>query len=158
MSAVYGELGTVTSGTLRNQDLLETFADLLDEITLAVIKAGEGDFGERIKSQFLLAHEARRLAALNAEATAPDLLETKSSETVTELIDTIGEYAPPMAYFGTLEGDGADFGFWPCDIDEAANEGELIKLDELPSYIAVISDHGNVALYEIEAREVWSIV
>lgn len=158
MSAVYGELGSVTSGTLRNEDLLETFADLLDEITLAVIKAGEGDFGERIKSQFLLAHEARRLATLNAETTAPDLLETKSSEAITELIDTIGEYAPPMAYFGTLEGDGADFGFWPDDIDRLASEGELIKLDELPSYIAVISDHGNVTLYEIEAREVWNVV
>lgn len=159
---IYGEIGSVSSGTLRNEDLLVTFADLLDEITLAVIKAGDlglGD-GELLREQFKLAEGARRLAVIlekSGDFRDDDLL-IKISETLRDLIDKINEYAPPLAYFGTLEGDGADFGFWPDDIDRAASEGECLKLDELPSLIAVISDHGNVTMYEIEAREVWSVV
>ena len=34
------------------------------------------------------------------------------------LFDTMNDYAPEGYYFGALEGDGSDFGFWECDNEE----------------------------------------
>ena len=34
-----------------------------------------------------------------------------------DLFDTLNQYAPDGHYFGTSEGDGADFGFWPFKDD-----------------------------------------
>ena len=36
-----------------------------------------------------------------------------ASELIDELADALQAYAPAGAYFGSHEGDGADFGFWP---------------------------------------------
>jgi hypothetical protein len=43
-------------------------------------------------------------AYLESEECAWDL------ETISQALE---ELAPPFTYFGTLEGDGSDFGFWP---------------------------------------------
>lgn len=34
---------------------------------------------------------------------------------VTDLFDTLDGYAPEGYYFGAIEGDGSDFGFWKWD-------------------------------------------
>jgi len=36
-----------------------------------------------------------------------------------EVREKLEESAPEGTYFGTLEGDGTDFGFWPLESDEA---------------------------------------
>ena len=38
------------------------------------------------------------------------------SEIVNDLMDALNEYAPDGYYFGAIEGDGSDFGFWQDEI------------------------------------------
>lgn len=38
--------------------------------------------------------------------------EAEADELVCELIDALDELAPEGLYFGPLEGDGSDYGFW----------------------------------------------
>tara|TARA_Y100000310_G_C20025061_1_gene509208 strand:- start:42 stop:422 length:381 start_codon:yes stop_codon:yes gene_type:complete len=81
---------------------------------------------------------------------------------VDELFNELNEACPPYVYFGALEGDGADYGFWP-DIDtlhedmrfEGEQNGDETILDGL---IVQISDHGNVTLRDADRNEIWSVV
>jgi len=45
----------------------------------------------------------------------PDAIESDETRgyVIDELFDLLNDVAPPGYYFGSLEGDGADFGFWP---------------------------------------------
>lgn len=97
------EIGTVSHGTMREEDLIPCFAELLEE----------------------LAKEANRLedfAALLQEAGA--YAEGIKDETIdpldilVDLFDALNEFAPEGCYFGAHEGDGSDYGFWPV------NDGE----------------------------------
>jgi hypothetical protein len=47
------------------------------------------------------------------------------------LYSELEEFAPPFCYFGTSQGDGADFGFWYNDdaVSEAVAEGRAFKLE-----------------------------
>ena len=82
------EAGTVIAGTLRDEDLR---ASLTAEI--CYVSAGEADS----ESLGLCNHP------YGAECLCDD---------ISTLIDALNEYAPEGMYFGTLEGDGADFGWW----------------------------------------------
>ena len=53
-------------------------------------------------------------AAMEEDPDAADLM----SEIVSELMDALNSYAPPNMYFGSIEGDGADFGWWAIDSEE----------------------------------------
>lgn len=76
------------------------------------------------------------------------------------LSDALNEIAPPFCYFGCTEGDGSDYGFWPENggIEMAIRDEEVLDYDNLPEYVAQVNDHGNVTLYTVELKEVWSIV
>ena len=146
-------LGTVIHGTLRTEDLVPAF--------LEELKALDPDraayYVERIPAE-----------ALEDE----DHIWWQTGEAmwmVEELFDILNEYAPPFCYFGALEGDGSDFGFWidRFSLEEAIENGEVLRVDELPNsapegyeYIAVINDYGDVSLYRNnngKLEEVWSV-
>jgi hypothetical protein len=149
-------IGTISHGTLRDEDLLEAFADELS----------------RLGGSETLIREAREtLATLEDGGEAED-----APEIVNDLIDALSEFAPPYCYFGTHEGDGSDFGFWLSmeSLEEDVHNASVLKMndgddvlaairehDRVPDYIMSVSDHGNVTLYSlesIETREVWAIV
>ena len=147
------QIGSVSSGTLRTEDLLEAFAWELSYLL--------GD--DMTRSQ-------RNLLAASANVD----LETNQGEgdaLVDELIDALRDLAPPLCYFGTLEGDGADFGFWP-DHDRIQEEryqedgfrwvdGQYEWLPETGVWLEV-NDHGNVTVYADDngnpGAELWSVV
>jgi len=148
-------LGTVIHGTLRTEHLILAFLEELE----AIDRDRADSFWERIP----------------AEAFEDLENEWWSSEEaywmVEELFDVLNEFAPPYCYFGALEGDGSDFGFWidRYAFEEAVENGEILRVSELPDnapegyeYIAVVTDHGNVTLYHRNAHgeleEVWSVV
>jgi len=139
-------IGFIIAGTVRAKDLIPAFTEVLTQLDTE-----------------------RRYRALTRRAriTTPG----KAAEHLESLVEALGEFAPPYAYFGAHWGDGADWGYWPDwdAIDADRRSGELASGDELPAngsrtglYLH-ISDHGNAELYawnpEQRAwRSVWALV
>ena len=132
-------IGSISSGTLRTEDLLSAFASELRYLA-------NGHPGN-----LTLADEADAVEDFDSD---------EAVELVNDLIDILNEYAPPYCYFGAHEGDGADFGFWPLwdaidelptveDGDEAKAKGEDCK---------AVNDHGNVTLYGGDGAVIWDCV
>lgn len=107
------QIGSISHGTLRSEDLIIAFAYELERL--------DGDSELIAKARALVKDE-------NGHYTEPEY----ASEMVNELSDALQGFAPEGCYFGTLEGDGSDFGFWqneeepePCAADECNNYGTL---------------------------------
>jgi hypothetical protein len=79
---------SVSHGTLRDLDLIPKFEDVLKAIDPVT-------FG-----------------ALNSRWSQQPGDSEDNAEYVVDLIDALNEAAPEGYYFGTIEGDGSDFGFW----------------------------------------------
>ena len=165
------QLGTVIEGTLKNEDLLEAFSYELDAI--------------RTNSKGQTYHYKLVFDAQNRwyRDDGSDEREDDIPELINELIDAINEYRLPYTYFGTLEGDGADFGWW-IDFDnmnESINESTTKDLratgtlnDEESwiqecscqendcigkhGFIVHVNDHGNVTLMDHNRKDAWAVV
>ncbi len=151
----YGDLGSISHGTLRAEDLLEAFANELDD---------------------LLWHQSRRFPRREYRALiraayrmlrAPELPDD-AGDLVNELQDALSEFAPPYCYFGAHEGDGSDFGFWMAadSLSDAFDGIRVSDTGEVPrdyrGEVLHVNDHGNITLYVArprgKLREVWAIV
>ena len=147
------QLGSISTGTLRTEDLLEAFANTLQQFNRTHPLLGE----------YLDIH-------------ANDAWDSdKAADLLNEgFFNALQEICPPFVYFGTLEGDGADFGFWPDmdSLNEALQPGrkfaEYQRADMpfpkgesiLPGdgVIVHVSDHGNVTVMDMERNVIWSVV
>jgi hypothetical protein len=151
----YADFGSISSGTLRTEDLLSAFADELEY---------------QIKRQPRSYHhkDARKLIN-EARRTKPD--SDIASDVVAELEDALEEFAPPYCYFGSHVGDGADFGYWVsddvfdahgdcCDILRVSDTSEVPK--DYRGEVLHVNDHGNATLYVAMSRgklkEIWACV
>ena len=151
-------IGTISEGTLKTEDLLQAFADELSGYQPT-------QHSSLLEDAWVLANHA------NDERDAPDqtMWEENASFIVNNLQDALNELAPPFCYFGTLEGDGACFGFWPdheaiqdliensveesvsVDADHAIQSSEHVNEDE--GVRICVSDHGNIEIYSLETGE-----
>lgn len=138
------QIGSISHGTLLSSDLLSAFSSELEYLAYRgnakmvndaerVVEAMNGDKPLRGR----LAQEAADCGGI----------EELASEMVNDLQDKLNEYAPPFCYFGTNEGDGSDFGFWP-DINAL---DELEQFDDGPpkdfyGEFKQVNDHGNVTI------------
>jgi len=88
----------------------------------------------------------------------------EDSDMVCAYEDALQALCPPFVYFGTLEGDGADFGFWPDieTIQEIVNIAECDATQGIScpddGVIVQVSDHGNVTVMDMERNVLWSVV
>ena len=133
------QLGSISTGTLRTEDLLEAFHSTIAESGTppALAEDGYADGGKAYSDEELL-------------------------EVYTEQLESL---CPPFVYFGTLEGDGADFGFWPdmdgfnesrrLDGNYQGNPEEVWHVAE--NVISHVSDHGNVTVMDMERNVLWSV-
>ena len=148
---LYPQFGSVSTGTLRNEDLLDSFADELESCC--------SNHGAEISQYASLLKEAREID--------PD--DENASEVVENLIDALNDFAAPYSYFGALRGDGADYGFWPDmeSLSMAVFDGEVNKVDDLseasePGEYMLVNDHGNVTLGYVDEtgkfHETWACV
>lgn len=94
------ELGSVSSGTHKDSHLLSAFTS-----TLSLLR------GEEEANKIDAYREARDLLEKGEDDWTEDEQDTVS-EILESLTNSLDEHSPEGAYFGTSEGDGADFGFW----------------------------------------------
>jgi hypothetical protein len=140
------DFGTISHGTMRPEDLIPTFASVLEDL----IENGEH-------------------AELIAEANSIEDFESEDADAILEsLFDALQEAAPAYAYFGAHPGDGSDYGFWLHDGFEHDFDG--LKVDDIADIptdyageVLHINDHGNCTLYAIDTpgadpREIWALV
>ncbi len=150
-------IGSISHGTLRTEDLLSSFLSELESLALL-----SGDFlslpeNHAQRDYFSnLVGEAQDCFSEIATGIDPDK-EDEALELVNEALpDALQQFAPPYCYFGTHEGDGSDFGFWPsCEaINDlpciAENTQEAIDAEQSENYstdVRYVNDHGNVTVY-----------
>ena len=150
------QLGSISTGTLRPEDLLKAFT-----ITLHSMESDA--HYKKYDTQTLVPF---RWSALLEDAT--NMVDEKTEwddYMLDELLpDALQEYCPPFVYFGTLEGDGADFGFWP-DLDGIQEIVNIAECDASQGIscpddgvIVQVSDHGNVTVMDMERNVLWSVV
>ena len=149
------QLGSISTGTLRTEDLRHAFANTLEalEVGMPPTPAGEP-----------------RWLNLVEEARDDKFYADQDDQSVIEdLSDALNKFCPPFVYFGTLEGDGADFGFWADfdAIDESCarkhhrcthnpDTGEIVLEDE--SVIVHVSRvYGDVTVMDMERNVLWSV-
>ena len=100
------EIGSVSSGTMRAEDLIPAFMDMLRAYWPAKAVKLESEY-------------ANVFAALDDEDNRgkygfnlPDEVAEDAGWLVEELFDSLDELAPDNCYFGAHPSDGADYGFW----------------------------------------------
>jgi hypothetical protein len=145
-------IGSISTGTLRPEDLLPAFS-----------------------------RELERHAPDHALVTAADDILNRlpddwdgggASELINEIQDALQEHCPPFVTFGAHPGDGADFGFWP-DMERiqetltAATIGHTLTLPrngewewtlEDDGVIVATNDHGNVTVMDMDRNVLWAVV
>jgi hypothetical protein len=155
MKNTYLPIGSISSGTMRSEDLIPSFMSALESV-------------DKAKAQALRDDNADIFAWLDGdhEDDEPEFTSEFINET---LWNALNEFCPPYCYFGSNPGDGADYGVWVIEeIQEQMNDdGERIVTDlgDLPPFhtgtVLHISDHGNMELYAYDngnATSLWSVV
>lgn len=142
------QIGTISSDTLDNEELFDAFLGALDGL--------DSEASAKFRAEWL--------DDLDTDEDFEAFYESEScSDAIAELQNLLNDYAPPFCRFGTLEGDGADFGFWPDHdrIQEVIRASvpfgdRIINADE--GVIIEVND-GNVTIWEIETgKELLAIV
>lgn len=150
----YASFGSVSEGTLCSEDLLSSFASELDSLLRQQVTRFK-----RAPYRKLIREADSMLARGDVDS------EESASELVDDLMNALGDFAPPYGYFGTSEGDGASFGFWVSDLDSF----DGLRVDDMGDVphdyqgeVMHVNDHGNMTLYVANGRgklrEVWGLV
>ncbi|MDH2296048.1 hypothetical protein [Cobetia sp. 1AS1] len=94
-------IGSISQGTLRPQDLIPTFLDALAKYDSAA------------HEQLVAQPHPPIPAYVQDEGDDSEWWDSEEAAFLQEeLINALENAAPDGTYFGTHEGDGADFGFW----------------------------------------------
>jgi len=149
-------IGSVSHGTLRNVDLLDTLSKELESRVLlnGAFYALPENMAERDRLN-TLQFDALELASHLEDGTKEDGEE--ASELVNALVETLGMlFAPGYCYFGTHPGDGSDYGYWP-DMDSINELPKYNDLSEVPEDqdedFQIVNDHGNITVYSGTTRQ-----
>ena len=143
-------LGTVSHATMRPEDLIPCFLELLKEL----------DTNKEYSSVIAEGEQIIQDEDWDNENTSMFLNE--------DLWEALNNFSPPYCYFGANEGDGSDYGFWANDIEDTLQDFDGLKVKDLSEVtedytgeVFLVNDHGNVTFYNAEkgkVTEIWSIV
>jgi hypothetical protein len=154
----YGSIGSISSGTMLSEDLIPAFADELAELA----KTAKSD----AYKDLLAKADAWLDVDQDADDFDADQHNDDGSEIVNDLMDALGEFAPPYFYFGAHPGDGADYGFWLYDDFQQDFDGLTVDdtsevPDDYEGEVLHVNDHGNCTLFAArngELKEIWAVV
>ena len=149
------QLGSISTGTLRTEDLRHAFANTLEALEVGMPPTPAG--------------EPRWLNLVEEARDDKFYADQDDQSVIDDLSDALNKFCPPFVYFGTLEGDGADFGFWPDRdaIQEAIDPTSILAVPtrnnneyllEEDGIIVHVNDHGNVTVMDMERNVIWSVV
>lgn len=146
-------IGSVSSDTMRAEDLIPCFLDVLEQFDKARADGIREEYSGLLE----------RLGTDDATEEDADEASMLLNET---LFDALNDYAPPYFYFGSHPGDGADYGFWLSENAFEDFDGLRVNdTSEVPEDYAGevlhVNDHGNTTLYAAQdgkLTEVWAIV
>lgn len=144
-------LGSVSTGTMRHEDLIPAFLSVAEDLRLS--REHRRDV-TRLRHRFdELDHDSLDLG-----------------EDLDELFSILENYCPDYCYFGSHPSDAACYGCWPCE-DLMQDHSEVhgsadppdIKADGYTGqpYWLTINDHGNMTLHRRAGNrwvECWSVV
>jgi len=156
------QLGSVSTGTLRTEDLIPAFMSALDRLG----KELPGDLECLSRLEYIDVTTIPQIAD-NVSVIDDDDDYWNSEEAgwdMESLTQALEECCPPFVYFGAIEGDGADFGFWPDieTIQEIVNIAECDASQGIScpddGVIVQVSDHGNVTVMDLDRTVLWSTV
>jgi len=164
MTRKHYPMGSISSGTMRKEDLIPAFVDELEyqalyhTTTAPTMKPS----GKDDKYHIALCERINEAMENDGYFDGED-----SDFDLEELFDALNEYSAPYFYFGAHPGDGSDYGWW-LDIDaiDATFDGLKVPYtEEIPEgyegEALVESDHGNLTLYFCEngkCSEIWSML
>jgi len=109
MTRKHYPMGSISSGTMRKEDLIPAFVDELE------YQAGKDD-----KYHIALCERINEAMENDGYFDGED-----SYFDLEELFDALDEYSAPYFYFGAHPGDGSDYGWWLAidDIDATMVDG-----------------------------------
>ena len=146
------QLGTVSHGTLRPEDLLSSFISTLEGLVFVngdTLSLPE-NFRKRDRYARLIG-EAQDAFSSDGE-TLTEEGEENAPEIISDLCDALSDFAPTGARFGAHEGDGSDFGFWSCPIGEGETPDGFIDY-RLPAPWAPYLINGDASGLEAGEQE-----
>ena len=155
------QLGSISTGTLRPEDLIPAFT-----YTLGALAHNPIFNLSQFKSKAMADTWQNAINIINSSNRRPIAYDhPEIHELIDELQDALQEYCPPFVYFGTHPGDGADFGFWP-DMDglrDATGDGSFEQVfgeHELSEHgiILNVTDHSEFVVTDMERNVIWSVV
>lgn len=163
------KIGSISHGTLRDEDLLEVFTN---ELEWQIQRNGDffsrpENFTERDRLNAIIG-EAQDCWTDDGEVIKEDKQDMVSDLINDALINALESFCPPYFYFGAHYGDGSDFGYWPLDIEEIKGQVEFSSTteqeypaDDFQGEWLHINERGNCTLYVRENgqdKEIWAIV
>lgn len=165
-------IGSVSHGTLRAADLIPTFLDTLERL------GGSDAVSAACRDAVFPSHinvpegPAPNYGYTWTDAESPEtcayLESDDAADDIRQLVDALDALAPAYVYFGTHEGDGSDYGYWPSwdsiesdsiTVAEYRKDPEgstwgilrVSDLSEVPSdysgAVLLVNDHGNATCY-----------
>lgn len=141
MTDFHFPIGPVSEGTLCVDDLFKAFdVDARKMVAAFLERAGQ---------------DPKPFIAALDEAAGP-WLDAETDEDAQDVVDALcavlDDFAMEWgAMFGTHEGDGACFGFWPILPD-------LLDSDDDDLGLYAVNDHGNVAYHDHAGNVIWAVV
>lgn len=148
-------IGSISSGTIQERDLIPSFLSELEYLTEKNKIKGHNRFINRVNKSIENDDDG---SYFDSDEARFDL---------DELFDKLGDLAPPYFCFGSSSGDGADYGFWlPEEFQEEYDGLKVDDLSEVPKdyrgEVLEVNDHGNMTLWVRNSRgkyrEIWGIV
>lgn len=151
------QLGTVSSGTMRMQDLIPALASECLRLDVADPVRGRGVIH---LLEFTDPFPATTYDLVAHDEDDPYWQSEEALWDLDALFDALNNACPPFVYFGSNPGDGADYGFWPdmenldnarrdagepSDIGRYIHDSGYMLLPDEDVWVHV-NDHGNVAI------------
>lgn len=112
------EPGSISHGTMREEDLITCFCDKLEELAQANCPLEDNVDVDAVKHLEQVKEIRGRMKSLGEGYWVSD----DSQYDLEDLFDALNEYAPEGYYFGAHLGDGSDYGFWKGE-EEDEDEG-----------------------------------